>query len=56
MARIYVMVGDYDQSIDELQDLLTEPGDFSVALLELDPAWAPLREHSRYNELLKAGK
>jgi len=56
MARIYVMLGDYNQAVDKLLDLLTAPGDFSLALLKRDPAWALLRKHSRYNELLEAGK
>ena len=53
LARIYVMVGEFDAAIDELRSLLDMPGDLSVSLLRLDPAWKPLRGHARFIELVK---
>jgi serine/threonine-protein kinase len=53
LARIYVMVGEYDAAIDQLEFLLSRPGELSVGLLRLDPTWEPLREHPRFQRLLE---
>ncbi len=53
LARIYVMVGEYDAAIDRLEFLLSRPGLLSVALLRLDPTWDPLRDHPRFQRLLE---
>jgi hypothetical protein len=47
-----VMVGEFDLAIDQIEFLLSIPGPLSIPLLRLDPAWAPLREHPRFKELL----
>jgi len=56
LARIYVMVGEHDKAINQLEDLLSIPGPFSIPLLQLDPAWDPLRNHPRFKKLVEAGK
>jgi len=56
LARIYVMVGEFDAAIDQLEFLLSTPGWMSIPLLRLDPAWDPLRDHRRFKKLLEAGK
>ena len=56
LARIYVMVGEFDAAIDQLEYLLCVPGEMSVPLLRLDPVWDPLRDHPRFKKLLEAGK
>ncbi len=56
LARIYVMVGEYDAAIDQLEFLLSIPGPLSIPLLRLDPAWDPLRNHPRFKKLTDAGK
>ena len=56
LANIYVMVGEYDAAIDQLEFLLSRPGEMSIPLLRLDPAWAPLRDHRRFKKLLEGGK
>ncbi|MHC4507874.1 MAG: protein kinase domain-containing protein [Planctomycetota bacterium] len=53
LARIYVMVGEYDKAIDQLEDLLPRPGWMSIPLLRLDPAWGPLRDHPRFQKLVE---
>ncbi|MCH8316177.1 MAG: hypothetical protein IIA64_09410 [Planctomycetes bacterium] len=53
LARIYVMVGEYDAAIDQLEFLLSHPGDLSIALLRLDPRWKPLWDHPRFQELVE---
>ena len=55
LARIYVMVGEFDLAIDQLEFLLSIPGELSIPLLRLEPVWAPLREHPRFRKLLQAG-
>jgi adenylate cyclase len=56
LARIYTMVGEYDSAIDQLELLLSIPGEMSVQLLQLDPTWNPLRENPRFQKLVKEGK
>jgi tetratricopeptide (TPR) repeat protein len=54
LARIYVMVGEFDLAIDQIEFLLSIPGGLSIPLLRLEPVWAPLREHPRFKKLLEA--
>ncbi len=42
LARIYVMTGEYQEAINQLDYLLSGPGTLSVNLLLLDPLWEPL--------------
>ncbi len=41
LARIYVRVGEHDPAIDQLNFLLSRPGELSVPLLKIDPVWTP---------------
>ena len=52
LAFIYVLVGECNAALDEIEYLLSIPSWFSVPLLRLDPRWNPLRDHPRYKELL----
>jgi len=56
LAKIYVMVGEHDEAIDQLDFLLSVPGEMSIPLLRLDPAWDPLRDHPRFKKLVDEGK
>jgi len=56
LARIYVMVGEFDAAIDQLEFLLSIPSELSIPLLRLDPAWNPLRDHPRFKKLLETGE
>jgi len=56
LARIYVMVGEFDAAIDQLEFLLSIPSEMSIPLLRLDPAWDPLRDQPRFKRLLEGGK
>jgi len=56
LALIYVMVGEFDAAIDELEDMLSIPGQLSVPFLKIDPDWDPLRDHPRFKKLVEAGK
>jgi len=52
LARIYVMVGDFDAAVEQIEFLLSRPGRLSVPLLRLDPAWQPLSKHRPFQTLL----
>jgi len=56
LARIYVMVGEFDAAIDRLEFLLSRPGEMSIPLLRLDPVWDPLRNHPRFKKLIEPSK
>ena len=56
LARIYVMVGEYDEAIDQLEYLLSIPSRLTIPLLRLDPAWDPLRNHPRFKKLIESNK
>ena len=53
LAEIYVMVGNHDAAIDELEHLLSIPSGISVPVLRLAPWWDPLRDHPRFRRLLE---
>jgi hypothetical protein len=50
------MVGEFDAAIDRLEFLLSIPGQLSIPLLRLDPAWNPLRNHPRFQKLIESDK
>jgi TolB-like protein/Flp pilus assembly protein TadD len=56
LARIYVMVGEFDTALDQLELLLSRPAQTTIPLLRLDPAWDPLRNHPRFKKLIEADK
>jgi serine/threonine protein kinase/tetratricopeptide (TPR) repeat protein len=53
MARIFVMVGEYEEAIKKLDFLLSVPAEVSIAGLLNDPTWAPLRNHPGFQELIR---
>jgi tetratricopeptide (TPR) repeat protein len=53
LARIYVMVGEYDAALEQIKLLLTIPSRLSVKLLQLDPAWKPLWNLSEFKKIIK---
>jgi non-specific serine/threonine protein kinase len=53
LARIYVMVGEFDSAIKQIEILLSIPSELSIDLLELDPVWNPLRKHAHFRKLIE---
>jgi len=53
LALIYVMVGEFDLAIEQIEYLLSKPGYLSIPLLRLEPDWNPLRDHPRFKKLLE---
>jgi tetratricopeptide (TPR) repeat protein len=52
-AKISARVGDPDKAVGRLEELLSIPCRLSVPLLRLDPAWDPIRDHPRFQEMLE---
>lgn len=53
LARIYVMVGEHEAAIDQIEYLLSIPAPMSAALLRVDPFWDPLRSYARFQALIE---
>jgi len=53
LAQVYVMVGEYDKAFDQIEYLLSIPGELSIPLLKLDPVWAPLCSLPRFQKLVQ---
>jgi serine/threonine-protein kinase len=57
LARIYTMVGEYDQAINTIDYLLPPPlnipNGFSANLLQIDPGWKPLMNQQAFKTLRK---
>jgi serine/threonine-protein kinase len=53
LAEIYLMVGEYEAAIDQLEYLLSVPSTITIPLLRVDPLYDPLRDHPRFQALLE---
>ncbi len=53
LAKIYVLTGNYDQALKQLDFILSIPGSFSVNLLKLDPIYDPLRDLPGYKTIIQ---
>lgn len=52
LAQIYVMVGDYERSLKQIEELLKNPSCFSLELMKLDPIWKPLIYLPQFQNIL----
>jgi len=52
LTQVYIETGDLEAAIEQLDRLLAAPGYVSAALLQVDPLYAPLRKHPRFQALL----
>jgi TolB-like protein/Tfp pilus assembly protein PilF/predicted Ser/Thr protein kinase len=59
LARIYTVIGEYEEAIDQLEYLLSIPSaeflwqSVSIPLVRLDPQWDLLREYPKFQRLLQ---
>ena len=52
LARIYMLVGEPEKALDQLEPLLKIPYWLSPAWLEIDPNFDPLRKNPRFQKLI----
>jgi eukaryotic-like serine/threonine-protein kinase len=52
LARIYVLTGERDQAVDQLEKLLAQPYFLTRAWLRIDPSFAPLKGYPRFDRLV----
>ena len=53
LVRIYLMVGEPEKALDQLEPLLKIPYSLSPGWLRIDPAFATLKGNPRFERLLK---
>ena len=56
LAEVYVVIGDHEAAIDQLEYLLSIPSHISLPILRNDPTWAPLRANPRMQRILAKGQ
>jgi len=52
LTRAYIMVGEHEKAIANLDTLMSNPSDYSIALLSAHPLFDPLRDNPRFQALL----
>jgi tetratricopeptide (TPR) repeat protein len=55
LARIYLLVGEPEKALDQLEPLLKMPYYLSPGWLKIDPTFAPLRGNARFERLVAGG-
>jgi hypothetical protein len=53
LARIYILVGEPDKALDQLEPLLKMPYYLSPGWLRIDPTFDPLRGNPRFQRLVE---
>jgi len=53
LPEIYVMCGEYEAAIDQIETALSVPSFVSAGLLRIDPIWDPLRSNPRFRRLVE---
>jgi eukaryotic-like serine/threonine-protein kinase len=53
LVRIYLLAGDHDAALDQLEPLLGMPYTLTPAWLRVDPMFEPIRKHPRFVKLVE---
>jgi serine/threonine-protein kinase len=56
LARIYIVVGEPEKALDQLEPLLKMPYALSPGWLKIDPNFDPIRSNPRFQKLVAGGK
>ena len=56
LVRIYMLVGEPEKALDQLEPLLKIPDFLSPGWLKIDPNFDPLRKNPRFQKLVAGGK
>jgi eukaryotic-like serine/threonine-protein kinase len=56
MVRVYMILGEKEKALDLLEPLLKAPYYLTPKWLAIDPNFAPLKGHPRFEKLLRAGR
>lgn len=56
LAKINVMVGNYNEAFENLETLFSMSSEVSPALLRIEPVWTPLRNLPRFQKLIAEKK
>ena len=56
LARIYMLVGEPEKALDQLEPVLKIPSSLSPGWLRIDPNFDPLRNDPRFQKLVAGGK
>jgi serine/threonine-protein kinase len=51
LAEIYMMCGEHEKAIDQIETLLSVPSEMSAGMLRVDPIWDPIRSNPRFRPL-----
>jgi TolB-like protein len=53
LVRIYLLVGEPEKALDQLESLLKQPYYLTPAWLKIDPTFDPLRKNPRFQKMVK---
>ena len=53
MTMIYILTGDFNNALKQIDFLLSIPGSFSVEILKKDPIYDPLRNLPGYKAIIQ---
>jgi serine/threonine-protein kinase len=56
LVRIYLLVGEHEKALDQLEPLLEIPYHLSPGWLRIDPAFDPVRKHPRFHKLVEGNR
>ena len=53
LVRIYILAGEPEAALDQLEPLLEMPYTLTPAWLRIDPMFEPVRSHPRFRRLVE---